>query len=211
MLRQKHPAPIVPDVEVLDHYNVVPEFVPIDITEDTVEQISGQLTGAAGLGGINAAGLQQWLLRFGVASHCLRRAVALLTYWIANNFLPWAATRALLDNWLMALDKCPGICPIGIGEIWRRILAKCVLKVDGANAKDACGNTQMCANLEAGIEGAVHAAQALFAKKEDQEEWGFLLIDTANTFNASNHIACLWTVRHRWPSGARFSLNCHRH
>ena len=57
----------------------------------------------------------------------------------------------------------------------------------------------------------MHAARALFAEKEDEEEWGFLLVDAANEFNAGNRITCLWTVQHRWPSGARFSLNCHRH
>ena len=71
VLRDKHPALIVPNVEVLKHYDVVPEFVPIDITEDTVEQISGRLTGATGPGGIDAASLQQWLLRFGVVSQRL--------------------------------------------------------------------------------------------------------------------------------------------
>ena len=111
----------------------------------------------------------------------------------------------------MVLDKCPGIWPIGIGDIWRRLLAKCVLKVTGAEAKDACGNMQMCAGLEAGIEGAVHAAQALYAEKEDKEEWGFLLVDTANAFNAGNRITCLWTAPHHWPSGVRFSFNYYSH
>ena len=36
---------------------------------------------------------------------------------MADNFQPWAVTGALLDNRLMALDKCPGIRPITIGEI----------------------------------------------------------------------------------------------
>ena len=111
----------------------------------------------------------------------------------------------------MALDKCPGIQPIGIGEIWRRLLAKCVLKVTDAEAKDACGNAQLCTDLKAGIKGAVHAARALFSEKEDKEEWRFLFVNTANAFNTSNRIACLWTVQHRWPSGVRFSLNCYRH
>ena len=111
----------------------------------------------------------------------------------------------------MALNKCPGIRPIGISEIWRRLLAKCVLKVAGAEAKDACGNTQLCASLEAGIEGVVHAARALYAEKEDKEEWGFLLVDAANVFNTGNRIACLLTARHHWPSGTRFSFNCYRH
>ena len=66
--------------------------------------------------------------------------VALLACWMENSFPPWAATRALLANRLMALDKCISIWPIGIGEIWRRLLAKCVLKVANTEAKDACSN-----------------------------------------------------------------------
>ena len=79
VLWQKYLVPIVPAVEVLDHYNAIPEFVPLKVTENTVETISGRLTGAAGPGSINAAGLQQWLLRFGIVSQRLRCAVALLT------------------------------------------------------------------------------------------------------------------------------------
>ena len=79
---------------------------------------------------------------------------------MTNDTPPVAATRALLANRLMALDKCPGVRPIGIGEIWRRLLAKCVLKVAGGEAKAACGNAQLSAGLEAGIEGACHAASS---------------------------------------------------
>ena len=109
MLREKHPVPIVPDVGVLEDYGIIPEFMPINITEDTVEQVSGRLTGATGPGGIDAAGLQQWILRFNVANQRLRQAVASLARWMANDIPPWAATRTLLANWLMALDECPGI------------------------------------------------------------------------------------------------------
>ena len=91
---------------MLEHYDVVPEFVPLDVTEDTVETISRKLTGAAGPGGIDASGLQQWLLRFGITIQRLRRVVALIACWMLNNFLPWTATHALLSNRLWALDKC---------------------------------------------------------------------------------------------------------
>ena len=98
---------------------------------------------------------------------------------MANDILPWAVARTLLADRLMELDKFPGIRQIGIGEIWRQILAKCGLKVAGAEAKDACSNAQLYAVLEAGIEGALIAARALFAEKEDEEEWGFLLVVTS--------------------------------
>ena len=73
--------------------------------------------------------------------------------------LPWAAYRAMMSCRLVALDKCPGTRPVGIGEIWRRLMAKCGLKVCGEDAKAACGSTQLCAGLEAGIEGALHAVR----------------------------------------------------
>ena len=37
------------------------------------------------------------------------------------------------------------------------------------------------------------------------------LIDSHNGFNELSLLAMLWTVRHRWPSGARFALNCYKH
>ena len=46
---------------------------------------------------------------------------------------------------------------MGIGETLRRALAKLVMRAAGDQAKTACGNLQLCAGLDAGIEGATHA------------------------------------------------------
>ena len=54
----------------------------------------------------------------------------------------------------------PGVRPVGIGEIWKRGIAKCALKIVGEDAKGACGSTNLCAGLEAGIEGALHSVSA---------------------------------------------------
>ena len=45
----------------------------------------------------------------------------------------------------------------GPGETLRRALTKLVMRAAGDQAKTACGNLQMCAGLEAGIEGATYA------------------------------------------------------
>ena len=116
-----------------------------------------------------------------------------------------------MANRLVALDKCPGVRPVGIGEIWRRLFAKTVLILAGEEAKEECGDEQLCAGLEAGIEGGIHAARAEWIEHEEDEEWGFLLVDARNAFNEGNRTAILWTVRHLWPSGARFAFNCYRH
>ena len=47
--------------------------------------------------------------------------------------------------------------PVGIGEFLRWALAKLVMRAAGDQAKTACGNLQLCAGLEAGIEGSAHA------------------------------------------------------
>ena len=70
---------------------------------------------------------------------------------------PWAAYCALMAYRIVALDKRPGVRPVGIGETLRQALAKLVMRAAGKQAKTACGNLQMCAGLEAGIERATHA------------------------------------------------------
>ena len=37
------------------------------------------------------------------------------------------------------------------------------------------------------------------------------LADAKSAFNEINQVGMLWTVRHLWPSGARFVFNCYRH
>ena len=53
------------------------------------------------------------------------------------------------------------MCTVGIGETLRWDLAKLVMKADGYQANTACDNLHLCADLEAGIEGATHAVGQL--------------------------------------------------
>ena len=69
---------------------------------------------------------------------------------------PWAAHRALMACRLVALDKRQGVRPVGIGETLCRDLAKLVMRAAGDQAKTVCGNLQLCAGVEDGIEGATH-------------------------------------------------------
>ena len=57
----------------------------------------------------------------------------------------------------MALDKSPGVGPLGIGEKLCRALAKIVMRAAGDQAKTACGKIQLCAGLEYSIDGETHA------------------------------------------------------
>ncbi|KAI2490762.1 hypothetical protein MHU86_23809 [Fragilaria crotonensis] len=265
VLQEKHPALRDPtsvgeEDGAFEPYPNLPAPIPVCVTQDDVEAISPRLAGAAGPGGTDAVDLANWLLRFGLEA--LREEMAAWTNWLANTSPPWAAYRAVMANRLVALDKQPGTRPVGIGEVYRRLWAKCLLKAIGSQATAACGNFNLCAGLQAGIEGAVHAVRDVFADpsvipapppdsqaadapltqaSEDPpaapppipladmtldeafaaiaddvglssaEASAVLLVDATNGFNELGRKAMLWTVRHRWANGARFSFNCYRH
>ena len=87
------------------------------------------------------------------------------------------------------------------------MMAKCLLKVSGPEAKATCGTTQLAGGMEAGIEGAIHAMRILWEEHKKEEDWGLLLIDACSAFNEENRTAMLWVVWHKWPSGAQFTFN----
>ena len=104
---------------------------------------------------------------------------------------------------LIVLEKRPGICPIGFGETWRRLFAKCVIMVTGPEATNVCQGDQLCSGLKAIIDRAVHIVQDIWDVKFSTEDWGLLLLDAENAFNEIKKSEC-------WPSRARFFYS-HRH
>ena len=61
--------------------------------------------------------------------------IASLADWMTNSSSPWAAYRALMACRLVALDKRPGVRPVGIGDTLRWALAKLVMRAAGEQAK----------------------------------------------------------------------------
>ena len=61
---------------------------------------------------------------------------------------------------------------------------------------------------EEGGEGTQRALGALEFLTQDAEPSGTTLVDAHNGFKELSRLAMIWTVRHRWPAGARFTLNC---
>ena len=58
---------------------------------------------------------------------------------------------------LIVLDNSPGVLPIGIGEKLRRVIAIIFMGATGDQANTVCGGLQLCADLEAGIEGSTQS------------------------------------------------------
>ncbi len=160
MLQEKHPQACWTNISQPGSYklyNSAPDSLPLDITAEHVEKVAAKLSGAGGVDGIDGVKLKHWLLRFGSTSIALQETMAKTVGWLANDQPPWVAYRALMACRLVALDKQPGTRPVGIGSAFRHLMAKTLLVVAGEQATLACGNTNLCAGLPAGIEGAVHA------------------------------------------------------
>ena len=64
----------------------------------------------------------------------------------------------------MALDKNPGVRPVGIGEAIRRLMEKLVHTLTTTQAMEACGTKNLCGGLKAGIKGAIHTSKRSFGK-----------------------------------------------
>ena len=52
-------------------------------------------------------------------------------------------------------------------------MAKCVLKVAGQEAKEACGMEQIFGGMDSGNEGGIHAMRFLWQQHAQEEDWEF--------------------------------------
>ena len=111
----------------------------------------------------------------------LCNAVAHVARRLAREFVDPSGLEALLANRGIPLNKNPGLRPIGVGEILRRIIGKAILGVVGIDVQKAVGPLQLCAGQSAGA--AVHAMRNFF---EDDDTDGILLIDADNAFNSES-------------------------
>ena len=150
-------------------------------------------------------------MRYGAHSECLRNAVAALAHQLANSIVPWDDIRALISNRLIALDKFPGVRPIGIGESLCHIIGKAICSATRLDLAVICGTDQLCGGMKCGNEGAVHVVADPFEDNHSLPTgWGVLLVDASNAFNSLNRAALLWIVRILWPCCSCFVFNTYR-
>ena len=115
-----------------------------------------------------------------------------------------AGLSAFVSCCLVALDKCPGVRPIGVGETVWCIIAKAVLSVIKEDIREAAGLSQLCAGQLSGCEVAVHSVQTLFDSPDTEAA---MLVDATNAFNSLNHQATLRNIQHLCPSFSTILIN----
>ena len=130
--------------------------------------------------------------------------IASLSKRICTAFLDPNGLEAFVACRLIALDKCPGVRPIGIGETLRRIIGKALYFTLKYDIQDAVGPLQLCAGFEGGCEAAVHAMQQLFSLPQFD---AVIQVDACNAFNSLNLQTALRNILHLCPPLAKVFIN----
>ena len=168
VLESKHPEGRDVEPSKMPIFDSCPEMMNSVVTGENVEKVAKKLSGSAGASGTDSIAMSHWLLKYSGASLALRNSIAKLTEWLANGYPPWAAYRAMIYCRLIALKKCPGVRPIGIGDIFRRLVCNVFLSITRNEAIRACDTDQLCCGLEADIEGGIHHVRFFVGRKFGQ-------------------------------------------
>ena len=158
------------------------------INANLIRSCALKTDGACGPSELEAYDLRRLCTSFQTASDALCDALACLCTTQVNPVI----VTPILACRLITLDKCPGVRPIGIGDMARRIMAKAVLQIVKGDIQEVTGTKQLCAGQIAGVEIAIHTVHDSF-EHEDTE--AVLLIDARNAFNSLNRKVALHNVR----------------
>ena len=187
-----------------------PETHPVvydNIDARAIRSAAINTKGAAGLSGLDAHCWRSLCTSFHAASWDLCHSLALLARRLCVSFVDPSGLSAFLACRLIALDKCPGVRPIGICECARRIVSKAILSITKGDVQEAAGSLQLCAGQIAGIEAAIHYVRTSFQSAEVE---AVLLVDASNAFNSLNRNAALHNILYICPSLAKVLVNTYR-
>ena len=107
---------------------------------------------------------------------------------------------------MIPLDKNPGLRPIGVGEVLRRIAGKDIMRISKNDVMRSVGPLQLCAGQYDGTEAAIHAMHHIFKNNESE---AVLLIDAENAFNSINRKAMIHNISMICPIIATFIRTCY--
>ncbi|XP_057307912.1 uncharacterized protein LOC130645822 [Hydractinia symbiolongicarpus] len=212
LLEQKHPDQgNLSEDTLIDQPSQRIDDIVFDITdEDMVLKAATYTKGGSGPSGLDADGWRRILCSstFGTTNTDLRKAIAELTKKLCIESIP-ESDRSPLEAFvacrLIPLNKNPGLRPIGVGEVLRRIVVKIVMNISKNDVIKAAGSLQVCAGQNAGVEAAVHAMHDIF---DNDDTEAVLLIDAENAFNSINRKVMhnIWKL---CSMNATFISNCY--
>ena len=208
-LKAKHPLrnEVNPDAVLSEPERDFHPVVFECIDAEFIRKAALRTNGGAEPSGADASFWKRICTSFQLASDDLCASLALVAKKIATTYVDPNGLGSFTACRLIALDKMPGVRPIGIGEVSRRIVSKAIISVVSDEIKEVAGTTQLCAGQEAGCEVGVHSMRALF---EDSSSEGAIFVDATNAFNLLNRQTTLLNVHMLCPSLAIALTNTYR-
>ena len=210
-LTSKHPdaAPIDHDSILQGPIYQVDDVIFEHLDATSIYNAAKHTNGAAGPSGMDSDGWQRILCSksFKSVSIDLCEAVALMAKKLATTLVDPDSLPAYTACRLIPLDKNPGVRPIGIGEVLRRIIGKSITTLLKPEILSATAPLQACAGLQGGVEAAIHALRSIF---EDTDTDGILLVDADNAFNSLNRAVALQNTRLICPEFSVYLINTYR-
>ena len=208
-LLEKHPeaSPRFEQMLLQGPTNKINDIIYDDINAELIKKCSIKTKGASGPSGLDADYWRKLIgsRTYGNVSDDLSHAIALMTRKLCiNRIEDPESISALTSCRLIPLDKNPGLRPIGIGEVLRRIMGKAVMIVLKPDVLEATGYEQLCAGIEAGCEAGVHTVKDLF---DLEDTHGFIQVDASNAFNTINRSVLLRNVEIICPEVSLYMSN----
>ena len=202
ILKQKHPEGKPLFASAIDNLET-PSDEPHPII---FERMTGPLIctmamktdGAAVPSGIVAHGWKRLCTSFNQDSNDLCEALPSVCKRICTSLVDPKGLTAFVACRLIALDKCPGVRPIGIGEVVRHILGKAILSTIESEILEAAGSRS---------EAAIRAMKKTAKHPENEAT---LLVDASNAFNTLNRKVALFNIQKRCPPLANVLINTYR-
>ena len=167
------------------------------LTGEKIRKTILRCSGSAGPSGMDVAAWQRLCTAFRGASTDLCNSIAAVGRKLCTEELGGESLSAYVACRLIALDKSPGVRPIGVAEVLRRIIGKAIMSIVKVDIQQAAGHQHLCAGQGAGVDAAIHALRKVF---DCDNVEGVLLVDASNAFNRLNRKVALHNVKVLCPA-----------
>ena len=150
--------------------------------EEILLRAASTTNGGSGLSGLDADGQRQVLTTNSTGTDLLKSVADFIKQFRSKKINSEnKSLEALIACRLIPLNKNPGLRPIGVGEVLRRIAGKVLMKILKKDAMHAAGSLQIFAGQENRAEAAIRAMYDIYNNEHSE---AVLLVDAKNAFNS---------------------------
>ena len=210
-LKKKHPesAKIYKNALVTGPKQKIPPSYFDKIDEGLIQKAAKKTKGTAGPSHFDSEQFRRILCNkhFKAEGKHLREQIAIFAKDISINITDPECFESYVACRLIPLNKNPGVRPIAMGEVLRRIIGKAIGWTLYDDILNAAGPLQASAGLKGGAEAAIHAMKEIY--QQDSTE-GIILVDASNAFNSMNRQTALHNIQYICPPLGTVLINTYQ-